>query len=101
MTKHQITEDKRSEVNNALAEHLANKENVIKTRIVKKLNNLYDRNIFIKNDPEAFINLSDYTPNENKYLNLGINCHLQHKYKKIEKRTELELLFQNLENLQN
>ena len=90
----------RSEVEDALIEHLKYRESIIKNKIVKKLNNLYDRKILLKTDSDAYINLSHYIlkDNDTKLLNLGINFHLQHKYSKIEKKTELELLFQNLEN---
>ena len=54
-----------------------------------------------KTDSDAYINLSDFIlkDNDTKLLNLGINCDLKHKYRKIEKKAKLELLFQNLENL--
>ena len=87
----------RSEVEDALIEHLKYRESIIKNKIVKKLNNLYDRKILLKTDSDAYINLSHYIlkDNDTKLLNLGINFHLQHKYSKIEKKADLELLFQN------
>ena len=95
---YQVAEQLKTEVEERLIEHLTHSEIVIKTRIHKKLNNLYDGKILLKFDSDAFINLSDHTltNDQKKFLNLGINCHLPRKYNKLEKKTELEILYQNL-----
>ena len=77
---------------------------------MKKLNSLYQGQtvksnndyIYIKEDVNAFINLSNYklTPDEMQFLNLGLNCHLQPKYDKVHKQVELEVLYQNLLQLE-
>ena len=89
---------------------LLNFNNVCKSRILKKLNSLYQGQtvksnndyIYIKEDVNAFINLSNYklTPDETQFLNLGLNCHLQPKYDKVHKQVELEVLYQNLLQLE-
>ena len=89
---------------------LLNSNNVCKSRILKKLNSLYQGQIvrsnndylYIKEDVSAFINLSNYklTPDEIQFLNLGLNCHLQPKYDKVHKQVELEVLYQNLLQLE-
>ena len=102
MNLQQINEQQKKEVENLLDKHLSHSENVIKTRILKKLNNLYDGNILLKSGSDAYVNLSDHilTNSQKEFLNLGINCHLPRKYSKLEKKTELELLYQKLLNLQ-
>ena len=68
-----------------LIEHLTNSEVVIKTRILKKLNKLYNGKILQKSESGAFINLSDHNliKDQEKYLNLGVYCHLLKKYSKL------------------
>ena len=90
---------------------LDNSDNVIKTRIVKKLNNLYhdcsipnvNKSICLKQQTDAFINLSSYelSTDEREYLNLGLNCHIQPKYEKVKKQTNIEILYQNLLELES
>ena len=49
----------KSNIEQALIQHLTHTEKVTKTRITKKLNNLYNGEIFIKNNIDAYINLSN------------------------------------------
>ena len=90
---------------------LSNSENVTKTRTMKKLNNLYfnsnkvdsAKSICFKNNTDSFINLSSYdlSSEERKFLNLGLNCHVQPKYNRINKQANIEILYQNLLDLQS
>ena len=61
LNQHQINVGMKSLVGDALIEHLKHKESIIKNKIVKKLNNLYNGKILLKTDSDAYINLSDYT----------------------------------------
>ena len=80
---------------------LENSNMVSKTRVTKKLNILYHgcnnknagKSICFKNSGDAFINLSSYELNadEKEFLNLGLNCHIQPKYNKIHKQTNIDL----------
>ena len=56
----------------------------------------------MKEAKNSFVNLSNYDLNdvETEFLNLGINCHIQPKYDKLQKQVELELLYQNLTTLE-
>ena len=76
--------------------------NTTKSRIIKKLNNLYKGKITIKNPQESFINLSNtvLSDEQREFLNLGLNYHIQPKYSKIEKSTNIEILFQDLLQLE-
>ena len=97
-------------INKALDVILNASDNVVKTRTIKKLNNLYhsgnsdckDRNLCYKRNIDQFINMSNYQLNtkEKEFLNLGMNCHVQPKYDKLHKQTELESLYQNLLQLE-
>ena len=99
-------------VRNHLDTILQNSDTVAKTRMIKKLNVLYQgktrinmesgKGVFIKENIDCFMNLSDYelTEDEKQFLNLGLNCHLEPKYDKLHKKVELEVLYQNLLNLQ-
>ena len=69
-----------------------------KTKILKKLNNLYNGHLVIKDEKKSFLNLSNYqlSPVEEEFLNLGLNLHIQSKYDKLHKHVQMELLYQNL-----
>lgn len=74
----------------------------IKRRHIKKLNQLYDGQIYLKESKDKFINLSqlELTETDKTVLNLGLNCHLQSKFNPTKKKLELEILYQSLLNLE-
>ena len=82
---------------------LSNSETVQKSRTLKKLNDLYNGHILIKEDVNCYLNLSSHelSENEKQFLNLGLNFHLQSRYDKMHKKTELEILYDNLLKLQD
>ena len=92
----------KNSIQTALNLIIENSEQVQRAIIVKKLNNLYNGQICLKNDVNYFLNLSDHcvTPEEKEFLNLGLNYHLQPKYDKLHKQTELEVLYSNLVELE-
>ena len=100
----------KTNVNKELEEILENSHTVTKVRTIKKLNSLYlngkpsthSRGLFVKETKDSFVNLSNYELNdlEIEFLNLGINCHIQPKYDKLQKQVELESLYQNLTTLE-
>ena len=81
---------------------LENSDRVQKTITCKKLNNLYNGQITLKSEINNFVNLSDHslTSNEKKFLNLGLNYHIQPKYDKLHKETEIEVLYNTLTELE-
>ena len=103
--------ESKEQVFSELCDILRNSENVTKTRTVKKLNNLYfDSNnvasvksICFKKDTDSFINLSTYelSKEEREFLNLGLNCHIQPKYNRVNKQVNIEILYQNLLDLKS
>ena len=100
----------KSPVDDALRGILSNYENVVKTRTVKKLNTLYHgrfvtnsaNSICVKKDIDSFLNFSNYQLSsiERDFLNLGLNCHIQPKYDRLQKQTEIETLYQSLLHLE-
>ena len=78
----------KKQVLDAQQEFIQNFTDVKKTKILKKLNNLYNGSIHIKEDINYFLNLSNYTLNENEknFLNLGLNMHINSKYDKLHKK---------------
>ena len=100
----------KNNVSRELDKILENSYTVAKVRTIKKLNSLYlsgesstnGKGIFIKEAKDSFVNLSNYELNdlEKEFLNLGINCHIQPKYDKLQKQVELEILYQNLTALE-
>lgn len=81
---------------------LQNTDRAKKLGIIKKLNKLYNGKFFLKKEMNSFLNLSDHqlTSNEKEFLNLGLNYHIQPKYSRLHKQTELETLYNSLTELQ-
>lgn len=74
--------------------------NQIKT--IKKLSKLYGGEIKVPETKEAYINLSsvELSDVQKELLNLGLNCHYQCKYDPLDKKAELEVLYQDILKLQ-
>ena len=73
-------------------------DNIQKSITLKKLNQLYNGQILLKEEVNCFLNLSQYdlSGHEKEFLNLGLNFHLQHRYDTLHKKTELEILYNSL-----
>ena len=100
---HPTDDTVKNQIMTALNDDLRETDRTTKVRILKKLNNLYNGEIFLKKDSDNFTNLSDHTlsEDEKEFLNLGLNYHLQNKYDKLTKETEMEVLYQKLLNLRD
>ena len=72
-----------------------NSDNVLKSNILKKLNKLYNGQIYLKGEVNSFVNLSNYelSTDEKDILNLGLNYHIKNKYNELEKSVEKECLY--------
>ena len=85
---------------------LGNSENAYKSRVLKKLSWMYhgkhvhsgNLQFCVTENKDAFLNLSSYNLNQNEieFLNMGIAYHLEPKYNKLNKKVELEILYQRL-----
>lgn len=73
-----------------------------KQRIGRKLSTLYGGPIETPRQIDQFINLSSSTLTEDQraFLNLGLNCHYMNKPKALEKRIELEILLDEIQQLE-
>ena len=92
----------RNKVFNTLQDILQNSDRIQKCIVLKKLNKLYNGEIMLKGETSCFINLSDHilSQAEKDFLNLGLNFHIQPKYNKLHKQTEIEALYGSLLELQ-
>ena len=81
---------------------LDNSNKIHKTSILKKLNKFYNGQIVLKEEINCYVNLSDYelSQHEKDFLNLGLNYHIQPRYSKLHKQTELEVLYSSLLDLE-
>ena len=72
-----------------------NSDNVLKSNILKKLNKLYNGQIYLKGEVNSFVNLSNYelSTDEKDILNLWLNYHIKNKYNELEKSVEKECLY--------
>ena len=94
--------DIRADLNKLLKEEQIYFENVIKNRVLNKLNRLYRGQILLPDKSVSFVNLSSrqLSANEKEFLDLGLNVHLGSKFNKCIKLTELELLYQSITDLE-
>ena len=85
-----------------LDEKTENCNHAHKVRIAKKLSRIYGGNINLPQQKQGYVNLSSVqlTTEQHNFLNLGLNCHIQSKRKPIDKKAELELLFQDILQLE-
>ena len=91
----------RSSVDNFLKANRAYYDHVVRQRVLRKLNRLYGGRVLLPNPSDCYINLSsvELTEAQKKYLNLGLNFHVQSKFVPYEKNVELEMLYQSITRL--
>ena len=73
-----------------------------KIKVANKLSKIYGSNITLPKQKQGYQNLSsvELTKEQHDFLNLGLNCHIQSKRKPIDKKAELELLYQDILQLE-
>lgn len=98
----QIDDIKRQQIERELESSFDNAEHSNKIKIIKKLSKLYGGDITLPESKDGYINLSsiELTENQKQILNLSLNCHYQNKYDLLDKKAELEVLYQDLLKLQ-
>jgi len=72
----------------------------VEARNIKKLSRIYGGNIKLPKPKEDFINLAPnlaLTPDQEKLLNMGLNCHYMSKPRPHRKRVELECLLEDIQ----
>ena len=97
-----IDSDKKDRIRQHLIQNAENAVHVNKAKIVKKLSNLYGGHIKLPESKDGYINLStiELSDDQKEVLNLGLNCHYQAKYDPLDKKAELEVLYQDILRLQ-
>ena len=85
-----ISPDLRVQTDECLDRILSEYDEVVKTRIIKKLSHLYKGPVALPANPAGFVNLSSVqlTPEQEEFLNLGLNCHFYPKFDANKKKTE-------------
>ena len=93
-----LDKDVLEKIYRALSEEYNYFDDVVRERIGKKLSRLYGGPINLKCEGDPFINFSSraLSDDEKDFLNLGVNCHLSGKTEFCQKKTELELLYQDI-----
>ena len=99
----QLDDELRTRIGAALDNSVAHTKNITKNKTSKKLSKLYGGLVILPEHKNGYINLSDHslTETEKDILNLGLNCHLQGKFSKLDKKVELETLYNSLIKLQD
>ena len=82
---------------------LSHFKRVEETKIINKLNRLYNGTLVLLESLDQSVNLSSYclTDTKKEVLNLGLNCHVSTKFDKCVKSTEFEILYESLLRLEN
>ena len=98
-----ITDDLRKRTTDALNDELEHHRHVSEARAQKKLCKLYGGWIPIPKPSAGFVNLTqkDFSKDQEEFLNLGINHRIASKYDPIQKKAELELLYQDVLSLRD
>jgi hypothetical protein len=67
----------------------------------KKLWNMYRHSIYLKQNRDSIVNLSniEIDADTKNILSLGLNCHLKNKYNHTAKKVEIEKLCENIKNI--
>ena len=88
----------KGKIDDALSTILSDHDEVAKSRVFKKLSHLYKGDICTPNEAQGFVNLSSVqlTPDQEEFLNLGVNCHYYPKFDSVTKKTEIAILFEDL-----
>ena len=99
----QIDCELRSQIDACLKEEYTYYDNLVKNRIINKLNTLYEGKVLLPNGDVSYVNLSkrDLSIHEKEFLDLGLNLHLYPKFSKCAKVTELELFYQSVTKLEH
>ena len=70
--------------------------------MLKKLQGIYGSTLLLPEQKQCYVHLSDrvLTPDEEEFLNMGLNCHVYSKFDNYKKKVELEVLYSDLLNLE-
>ena len=102
LERENIEESVRKDLENHLELSANNCQHANQVKTIKKLTKLYGAQVNIPDGKEGYVNLSsiELTESQKDLLNLGLNCHFQCKYDPLDKKAELEVLYQDILRLQ-
>ena len=100
--KEKIRPEEITKVEDCLHQIISKEDQQHRQNILKKLCKLYKGNIILPNLKDNYVNLSklNLTNDQKEFLNLGPNCHLKTRFDPVNKKTEIEMLFQSISKLQ-
>ena len=92
----------RADINRALKDEQNYFDNLVKNRVLNKLNKLYRGQIVLPDKSVSFVNLSSrqLSTDEKEFLDLGLNVHLGSKFNRSIKLSELEVTYQAITDLE-
>ena len=92
----------RQEVHDHLAATRSNNQHLNKIKTCKKLSRLHGGQVTVPDRKDTFINLSKtvLTESQKEFLNLGLKCHYVSRNDAIEKKTSIEILYEDIERLE-
>ena len=93
-----IDDELKRKIHDSLSAILRDHDELARNRVLKKLTHLYKGDIAVPENDQGFLNLSStqLTPDQEEFLNLGINCHNFPKFNAVTKKTEVAVLFEDL-----
>ena len=97
-----LEERVRADINRALKDEQNYFDNLVKNRVLNKLNKLYRGQIVLPDKSVSFVNLSSrqLSTDEKEFLDLGLNVHLGSKFNRSIKLSELEVTYQAITDLE-
>ena len=96
-----VNEQSKSAVREHVTRIIEDFEHATRTRILKKLANLYGGPLALPKPNRCYINLSstELTDDQIDFLSLGVNCQLYPRYKQVDKKANIAMLYDDLQRL--
>ena len=93
-----VNPEAKRKISDCLSAILSDHVELARSRVLKKLSDLYKGDICIPKEAKGFVNLSSVrlSPEQEEFLNLGLNCHYFPKFDPITKKTEVAILFEDI-----
>ena len=92
----------RSNILQTISNNAAKVRQQTQRTMLRKLQKLYGGPVLLPQGKQCYINLTqrNISPEEEEFLNLGLNCHTYSKFDPYKKKVELEILYNNILGLQ-
>ena len=102
LERSEVESDVKRQLKRCVDEKVQNFNHASKVKIAHKLSRIYGGNFTLPKSKQGYVNLSsvELTRAQHDFLNLGLNCHVQSKRNVVDKKAELELLYQDILQLE-